>query len=127
MIFKNLLKNCVFLNSKQILNVSVRMLPRKLLTFCLALPLHNTVHNYEYFFLCISMFWERKKTKLNFCLENSITSLSLQLDVSFFFLDETIPVMGGWGGLSVTQRTKTLNDVYLFLFVKIICVFQNES
>lgn len=123
MIFKNLLRNCVFLNSKQILNVIIRMLPRKLLTFCLALPLHNSVHNYEYFFLCISMFWERKKTKLNFCLENSITSLSL--DVSFFFfLDETIPVMGGWGGLSVTQRTKTLNDVYLFLLWKLFVCFK---
>lgn len=73
------------------------------------------------------MFWERKKTKLNVCLENSIISLSLHVSFCFFFvLDETIPVIGGWGGLSVTQRTKTLNDVYLFLFVKIICVFQNE-
>lgn len=96
MIFKNLLRNCVFLNSKQILNVSVRMLPRKLLTFCLALPLHNTVHNYEYFFLCISMFWERKKTKLNFCLENSITSLSL--DVSFLFCFRWNDSSDGWMG-----------------------------
>lgn len=122
MIFKNLLRNCVFLNSKQILNVIVRMLPRKLLTFCLALPLHNSVHNYEYFFYAFQCF-EREKT---FVLR--IRSLhSHWMFHFFFFLDETIPVMGGWGGLSVTQRTKTLNDVYLFLFVKIICVFQNES
>lgn len=33
-----------------------------------------------------------------------------------FVLDETIPVMGGWGGLSVTQRTKILNDVLFVCF-----------
>lgn len=60
MIFKNLLRNCVFLNSKQILNVIVRMLPRKLLTFCLALPLHNTVHNYEYFFMHFNVLREKE-------------------------------------------------------------------
>lgn len=60
MIFKNLLRNCVFLNSKQILNVIVRMLPRKLLTFCLALPLHITVHNYEYFFMHFNVLREKK-------------------------------------------------------------------
>lgn len=33
-----------------------------------------------------------------------------------FVLDETIPVMGEWGGLSETQRTKTLNDVLFVCF-----------
>lgn len=123
MIFKNLLRNCVFLNSKQILNVIVRMLPRKLLTFCLALPLHNSVHNYEYFFYAFQCF-ERER-KLNWTFVLRIRSLHSHWMFHFcFVLDETIPVMGGWGGLSVTQRTKTLNDVYLFLLWKLFVCFK---
>lgn len=93
MIFKNLQRNCVFLNSKQILNVIVRMLPRKLLTFCLASPLYNTLHNYEYFFMHFNVLREKKRLSWEF---DHFTLIAIGCFIFFFRWNDSSDGWMGW-------------------------------
>lgn len=121
MIFKNLLRNCVFLNSKQILNVIVRMLPRKLLTFCLALPLHNSVHNYEYFFYAFQCF-ERER-KLNWTFVLRIRSLHSHWMFHFFFFRWNDSSDGWMGWFECNTEDKNIEwCISFFVCENYLCV-----